>query len=255
MIAYNGIYNWTTLLPDHPIYKTKPSSRSRKKPLPDTPNDTNSPFNLLRRQASTLFHQPANLFDPFASPCLFFYTPGLNVPKGFPPSLSSSVPSDGAPPPPPPIPEPEPEPEYPPPRKSHLVFPGRKSSLRIPETLLLYDALPLSPQEIPSSNKPRARTKKKKTTSQQGGDSFYAQAGELASVMMRSVEMVELKDRMRWDSEFEGPEERAAEAERRVRMVEVEMQEGSGQDAAVGLWELNGEGERAAEEWLGERIK
>ena len=76
-------------------------------------------------------------------------------------------------------------------------------------------------------------------------------------MMMRSVEMVELKDRMRWDSEYEDPEGRVAEAQRRVKTVELEMQEGLGseQDAEMGLWELNGDGEQAAVEWLRERLR
>lgn len=98
LIAHNGIYNWTMFLPDHPIHTPKPppSFKIRKGgllPLPtinDEPTEEEGIFTDLKDHAPTLFRDPSNLFDPFASACLFFHTPDLHVPDDFTTPLNNT---------------------------------------------------------------------------------------------------------------------------------------------------------------------
>ncbi|KAI1768570.1 hypothetical protein GGR53DRAFT_380886 [Hypoxylon sp. FL1150] len=229
-LAYNGIYNWTMFLPDHPINKLpKLRTMSILEEILTQPHDP--VFRDLKQHAEALFGRPGNLFDPFASPCLFFHTPGLHVP----PSFDASA-----------IPQASPLPDiandllgvFAPvkaPRKSALIFPPRKSTLKIPETLLLYSPPPPLP---PSPLRRRQRRKKEPL-----GNSFAAQAEELAALMRRSIDKVELKERLIWDDEFDGWND---EAVRRVQVADV------GPNA--GDWELDGKGEDVAAAWLEDRI-
>lgn len=233
-VAYNGIYNWTMFLPDHPINKLpKLRTMSILEEILSRPDDP--AFRELRQHAEALFRRPDNLFDPFASPCLFFHTPGLLVPPSFD---ASAIP------PPPLLPDLAAvladdtfAPVVKPPRKSALVFPPRKSTLKIPETLLLHSTPPPLP---PSLLRRRQRRKKEHL-----GNSFAAQAEELAALMRRSVDKVELKERSKWDDEFEGWND---EATRRVRVVDV------GPDDAGGDWGLDGRGEELVAAWLEDRF-
>lgn len=151
-----------------------------------------------------LFGQPGNLFDPFASPSLFFHGPGLDVPGSFnePASPLSemvtamvglNVTGSKA------IP-------MKPPRKSHLIFPPRASTIKLPQTLLLHDEAPPK-----TSSSPRSRRKPTQNT-------FKLQADELAELMRRSIDKVEMKERVKWDDDIEGWGE---EASRRVQVVEL----------------------------------
>ncbi|KAK0743800.1 hypothetical protein B0T18DRAFT_448403 [Schizothecium vesticola] len=267
LVTYNGIYDWTTLLPDHPIHKIRSSGSTSAKPAslasllhsinrdlaepePEEEDEDPTPFALLHQQAPALFQSPANLFDPFASPSLLFHTPAIHIPPTFDQPLvpATSALSEAVdllattPPATDPVPDTDPD-TYndlePPPRKSHLIFPPRKSTLRIPASLLLFDDFPPRlPRRL--SRRPR--------------DGFKPQAGELADLMIRSVELVELRERMQWDHEFEDPEARAAEAEARVRLAGVGADAEGGGEAGLGVFDLNGEGERAVEEWLAERV-
>lgn len=181
LLALNGLYNWTTLLPDHPIHQRRAElSAAGVLRLAEWEAEDAA---ALRRRAARLFARPADLFDPFASPVLFFHTPGLMIPPAFGDrwrpdytlwpsdaySPSSSAASDvyiyslypDEPPPPPPYPDDEefgeyaeksytdpkfapPDPMAPPPRSGYIRFPPRDSGLRIPETLLLHGTLPQS---------------------------------------------------------------------------------------------------------------
>ncbi|KAK1759582.1 hypothetical protein QBC47DRAFT_316158 [Echria macrotheca] len=249
LIAYNGIYNWTTFLPDHPIHKAPRSKSTIPIPIPEpAPQADDDSLSDFRQSMPLLFGDPANIFDPFASPILFFHTSGMNVPADFTTTARSDFTRavDILSQTPPLSPDTDTSQEtihLKPPRKSHLVFPPRKSTLQIPETLLLHDPPP------PFSG----HTRRARKSSAVRMNSFRHQAQELAHVMIRSVEMFELKDRMRWDHEFEDPMARVEEAERRVRAVEVPMGgEGGGEGGHWG--QLNEEGERVAMEWLRERI-
>ncbi|KXX83473.1 hypothetical protein MMYC01_200071 [Madurella mycetomatis] len=286
LVAHNGIYNWTMFLPDHPIHKTPRSTskadrrakRRRGLLLPldvfdeavraEPEDDDSDPFTLLQHQTPLLFSSPADLFDPFASACLFFHTPNLHVPDDFttplsassstlppewtqaidimssfsPSSSPSSSPSNGSP-------ESESEPDETadellakaaqrakqqnPPRKGYFRFPPRQSTLRLPETLLLYD-------DAVASRKGK------------GGNSFKLQATELASVMRRSLGMAEFRQRMAngGEDEFADLNVRAREAERRVQLAGV----GGSADMEGGLLGLDEEGEEVVGEWLRDRI-
>jgi hypothetical protein len=223
VIAYNGIYNWTMFLPDHRI--NKPTGKSKKSALPPPQPPRDSHLYNLQESLPDLFDTPGRMFDPFASPSLFFHGPGLLVPKSFiiPSSDASDLDAllnDGNPM----------MGVMKPPRRSHFVFPPRESTLKIPNTLLLHDT-------------PNLITAKQGKVSTRKGNSFETQAEELAEMMRRSVEKVELKMRSRWDDEMEGFEE---EAERRVKVVDV------GEERR-GL-EIGAEGEEIIRDWLDEKM-
>ncbi|KAJ4393925.1 hypothetical protein N0V93_003142 [Gnomoniopsis smithogilvyi] len=292
LLTLNGVYNWTTFLPDHPL-NTARLGLQKELGLDlaewQRREDTDQDVGMLKALIPSLFQQPANLFDPFASPVLFFHTAGLMVPPSFterwrPEYLSdkssaastSSSESDAIDPydyvysdpedPPPPTPFPEAEtdsnsdsetnsdsdssafPDHatttttmaPPPRKGYLAFPPRASSLRIPETLLLHSdppPLPDIPDTVVGQRRRTAVWKKLKNAE----NSFASQAMGLAGLMRRSVNKLELKERIRWDEEFEDPE---GEAIRRVE-TGVVGEEGSGQDV---------EAAERARQWLEERL-
>jgi hypothetical protein len=100
-----------------------------------------------------------------------------------------------------------------PPRKGYLAFPPRQSTLRLPDTLLLYESSPAV--TVPDPSRRRRRSSKKPPLS---GNTFESQALELAGFMRRSIEKLELKERMKWDEDFE---DWYAEADRRVRAADV----------------------------------
>ncbi|GAP88303.1 hypothetical protein SAMD00023353_3001040 [Rosellinia necatrix] len=218
-VAYNGVYNWTMFLPDHRINKL-PQLHNFLEQLLDLPGDPI--FHELKQMAGELFNKPDDLFDPFASSCLFFHTPGLLIPPSFDesalsPSALASLTW---------LPEGATE-DLPPlkhPRKSPLIFPPRKSTLKIPEMLLLHDTVPPLP---PSQLRRRQRRKKNSY-----GNSFRTQAEELAGLMRRSINKVELKERMKWD---ESIDEWNDEAERRIRIHDAGIK-GVGAVAAAASW-------------------
>lgn len=200
--TYNGVYNWTMFLPDHPVHKRKKATI--KDALAARPLAEGARLEELSDAIPLLFREPSNLFDAFASPSLFFHNPGLHVPSSF--DANSSPLSDvvslmtGQ--------ETEQTPEAPPkpPRKSHLVFPPRISTLKIPETLLLYDRYHGPPQKGRRSSKRRGHT-------------YATQAAELAELMRRSIDKVELKERSKWDDETDSWD---GEARRRVQVEEID---------------------------------
>lgn len=236
LIAYNGIYNWTMFLPDHPIHKRKGLGLSSG----DAPELPGSMFHYLKQRMPSLFPLSTDLFDPFASPSLFFHNPALLAPdeEAYPSALPSSFQravdelslhtldredaiSSG------PLKAP---------RKGYLAFPPRKSPLKIPETLLLHETPP------PPTGRP-ARTRRKNgvltTRRGSGENNFGVQAIELATLMRRSVEKLELKERMKWDENFDGWD---TEAERRVQVSDV--------GAAGAKAELGVLGHDLVAEWL-----
>ncbi|KAI0973282.1 hypothetical protein F4678DRAFT_23808 [Xylaria arbuscula] len=225
-VAYNGIYNWTMFLPDHPINKLpqSPSRNFLEDILIGTPVDPE--FQELKQMTSELFMKPSDLFDPFASSCLLFHTPGLLVPPSFD---ESAIPDPSALTDLPWLTEEAIEQLMPlkHPRKSPLVFPPRQSTLKIPEMLLLHDPAPPLP---PSLLRRRQRRKKNNF-----GNNFQNQAEELGSLMRRSINKVELKERMKWDEDIDLWHE---EADRRVQVHGVKDDYGDG----------------FAAEWLDERM-
>ncbi|KAG9256809.1 uncharacterized protein F5Z01DRAFT_488989 [Emericellopsis atlantica] len=185
MACFNGIYNWTMFLPDHPVHKKKTrKSTSMTEALTPPPLVGGAQMEELLHSVPDLFHKPADLFDAFASPSLLFHNPGLHIPSSFDqgnPSmvdkmmkLSLNKDENSV--------SPE-EMVMKPARKSHLVFPPRDSTIKIPQTLLIHTA--------PIVTDVKKKSRKKHT--------FEAQAEELADLMRRSIEKVEFKERQKWD--------------------------------------------------------
>lgn len=225
-IAYNGIYNWTMFLPDHPI--NRPSKRSKSAIAPRMA-EVGSHLHHLQEDIQELFPTPAHMFDPFASPSLLFHNPGVAIPSSFYTSMLETAAIDSLANmgtlsvDPPKIP-----------RKSHMVFPPRQSTLKIPELLLLHDSPVMNPKTT------RSRSK---TASIKRGNSFHNQAQELAELTRRSIEKVELKERSQWDDDVDSWKE---ETERRIAMMDI--------GEARKTLELGDVGEAVVRDWLEERV-
>lgn len=184
LAVYNGVYNWSMFLPEHRVHQDDKASPGC------------AAMSELGELVPGLFNKPANLFDPFASPSLFFRTSGLDSPASFtqsPLSDDTETPSQ--------------------PRRAALVFPPRSSTLKIPETHLLYTRAPLPPGQ-----KRRANAKAR-------GNTFETQALELAGLMRRSVER-EVRERMEWDDEVD-------EGAPLKRVRTYDLGEGDGGDVGV----------------------
>ncbi|KAH6981325.1 hypothetical protein BKA56DRAFT_587072 [Ilyonectria sp. MPI-CAGE-AT-0026] len=224
-ISYNAIYNWTMFLPDHPI--NRPSKRAKNPAARPTPLE-GTHLHRLQELLPDLFRSPEDMFDPFVSPSTFFHNPGILIPESYSISgeeaaaLEALVNPDSA------LQEPKV------PRKSHLMFPPRASTLKIPESLLLYD----SPTVAPSAKQGRRKV------STGRGNTMESQALELVELMRRSIEKVELKERSKWDDEVASWDD---ETERRVQALEV------GDEGET--LELNKVGEEAIQDWLADRIQ
>ncbi|KAI2468357.1 hypothetical protein F4781DRAFT_398542 [Annulohypoxylon bovei var. microspora] len=234
-VAYNGIYNWTTFLPDHRMNQApKHGPRNILEEILGPPAE-DPEFLELRQHAKELFVKPDNLFDPFVSSCLLFHTPGLFVPPDF--NATALAPADLLPEDLALLPEDAPELFMPTksPRKSPLVFPPRKSTLKIPEALLLHSTPPPPP---PSLFRRWQRRKKNL------GNNFKTQAEDLAGLMRRSIDKVELKERFKWDNDFDSWENEAA---RRVQLEDVGF--------STGDFELGSKGEELAAAWLEDHMK
>ncbi|KAM0262292.1 hypothetical protein ACHAQJ_001761 [Trichoderma viride] len=224
--AYNGVYNWTMFLPGHRMNLVRSMrdamSASRR-------TNGNLGLDTLQQRLVSLFQTPANLFDPFASPSLFFHNPGLSIPQSFYKSTEfanivsamKGQKSDVAGPPVLP-------------RNSYLVFPPRVSTLKLPETMLLHDA-----PSGPPLRQPRAETSLKGFKFGDQRHTFQTQANEIASLMRRSITMAELKERAKWDEDVHFLTE---EPKRRIQVVEV------GQERED--LDLNESGQQTVLDWL-----
>ncbi|KAK4175283.1 hypothetical protein QBC36DRAFT_331802 [Triangularia setosa] len=310
LVAHNGIYNWPMFLPDHPIhrYKQKPPKQGRfpyftshvqSQHLEPEKIDQGTAFGFLHSQIPFLFPSPSDLFDPFASPTLFFHSAPLHVPEDFfnpsrfnnlpsrssvsaavddflaesgvlePDGLSSS--SSAQPSPTSPLTPQQVDsmlaqnsPLTPqqvdailaqktaeamasrPPRKGYLVFPPRQSTLRLPETLLLYDDDNIPPVQGDESDEKRRPPR----------ISFKVQAMELAGLMRRSVSMFECRTLTReGDEEFAVQEARDREAARRVKTVELGPQVEEQEEDDGGEWGLRRNEEALIAKWLRETIR
>jgi hypothetical protein len=239
LIAYNGIYNWTMFLPDHKINKPTGAGRKIAPSLPPAAAE-GTPLHTLREEMPELFKGPSDLFDPFASPSLHFQTAGLLVPQSFhhasgitamvdrmaalglEGSAADLMPTATKPP-----------------RRSALVFPPRRSTLTIPETLLLHDTavMPAAPRKTKAKTTVTSRTASRRKLK---GNHFAAQAEELGGLMRRSLEKIELKERMQWDGEFEDMQ---AEVAARVKIVDAG-------EPVEGQLQMNRFGEDVVQSWL-----
>ncbi|KAL2115956.1 hypothetical protein VTJ04DRAFT_10211 [Mycothermus thermophilus] len=283
LVAYNGIYNWTEFLPDHPIHKAPSPPRKKQElslfvddPFPPPPPDqlVEEPgaFTRLKHLAPSLFaNNPGNLFDPFASACLFFQTAPLHVPEDFTTPLAESRPLLALPPKsalakaidalakksqrtiedeedlldaiqsvendPGSVFEDQSEESAAqilaqltvlaklarPPRMGYLVFPPRQSDLRIPACLFLHDrprGVRADDDDDESLPWPRSLDNgsviieddinPEDRSGRYPKNSFSHQSLSLASLLLRSLDMHELRrsppwdpDRgLRWEEEF-----------------------------------------------------
>ncbi|KAG6040729.1 hypothetical protein E4U41_007290 [Claviceps citrina] len=214
LIAYNGVYNWTMFLPDHQINKV---SKRAKMTAPSSGPSRASHLHEMQENMPALFGTASNLFDPFASPSLFFHSPGLIVPTSFFMTVEYAAILDNM------TSDEEVAPLSPikPPRKSHLVFPPRQSTLRIPDTLIVYESVPYA-AAVKAPGKSMAKTTRRRTRF--SGHSFQNQATELVGLMRRSVDVVELEDGLEWDEDVDYWTE---EAKRRVQIVDAGPETGS----------------------------
>jgi hypothetical protein len=313
LVAHNGIYNWTMFLPDHPIHKFKTKPNLVSVDDGPVPFEEEGIFSELKHQTPELFSDPSNLFDPFASACLFFHSADLHVPDDFttplmPPlssfseeftaavnklagsSTSSSTTTSSTN-----IDTDSPEEEESvesllakaytlakqanPPRKGYLAFPPRDSTLRLPPSLFLYDS-PLdysslhSPSHSPESPSAAGRHLRRRgaITSR---SNFRVQAMELIGLMMRSLDMHELRPKRsewEWDpmsseitSISAGDEEdaRMREIGRRVQSCELpspslpsleSLSMVDAEETGKGMALLGKEGEEMVAEWLKDRV-
>ncbi|KAF7545763.1 hypothetical protein G7Z17_g8931 [Cylindrodendrum hubeiense] len=223
VISYNGVYNWTMFLPDHPV--NRPSKRAKNPTRPSPPEGTH--LHRLQELLPDLFRSPEDMFDVFVSPGMLFHNPGLLVPSSYRISGEEAAALEALV---------NPDSDTPPPkipRKSHLIFPPRTSTLKIPETLFLYDSPTVALTKKPG----------KRMLATSRGNTMESQALELVELMRRSLEKVELKERSKWDDELSGWDE---ETERRVQAVEI----GDERETL----ELNKLGEEAIRDWLADRI-
>ncbi|KAG5943852.1 hypothetical protein E4U59_007865 [Claviceps monticola] len=168
LITYNGVYNWTMFLPDHKINTL--GNETAKSP-PPKPNEASYIYKIYQNMPA-LFESAPNLFDPFASPSMFFHSPALLVPRSFTMTSKEAAEIDymdfmddmnvryGM--------------ERKPlriPRLLHLGYPPRHSTLKLPETLIVYDS---------ASRAAGATAAGKSNTS---SNSFQSQATEFAEMM------------------------------------------------------------------------
>lgn len=285
LLAFNGIYNWSRMLPGHPTNQKiledadalHPSSGDDAGPGDEHDRDV-AP---MRELTPTLFRNPSDLFDPFASPVLFFHTAGMLVPSSFTGPASYRYPgedvddyayvySDPEDPPPPTPYEAGEEDEaeqdedgagdtdsstlrsarangpFAQPRKGYFAFPPRTSSLKIPETLLLHSTSTASP---PPEGQGRRRALARQERQRKAENSFEAHALGLAHLMRKSVNRMELREKMMWDMDTGGL---AGEAGRRVGVADIGMvmRDGAGRIGECGLGD---KGEEIALRWLEDR--
>ncbi|KAI1106584.1 hypothetical protein F4804DRAFT_300487 [Jackrogersella minutella] len=225
--AFNGIYDWTTFLPDHKIHK------ELKEVPEDIINQQGGPdFQDLKQHVEALFQIPDNLFDHFASPSLFFCSPGLYVPAAFD---ASALACNQSPPPEDilkwfPIESPQ---------QHRVVFPPKPElgtkKLIIPETLLLHTTTPLSPR---SRSIHRRWQKRKKYP----GNNFESQAKHLVKGLRNGIYDTERKGSSNWDGDSSSFDD---EVDRRIQVEDAGLNTGD--------FELGGKGEELAAIWLQEQ--
>ncbi|KAI5866251.1 hypothetical protein GGS23DRAFT_556188 [Durotheca rogersii] len=225
-VAYNGIYNWTSFFPGHPL-------NFRSHPGPEDEEwKTDSSFDELGRQAKKLFGIPGDLFDPFASPYYFFHRPKFAVPKSFTGELAEL--------------EERPQQKrgstklaswkqvnFPPPEAEQES--SRRSRLRIPEMLLMHSAPPPSERLI-REYWPGDR-----------GNCFMTQAEDLGMSVKRGAYHNENKEHA--SSLFDGDTERDEWMEGLHKRVSIRDVGGHGKNLS-----LSPKAEFLARDWIQDRM-
>lgn len=255
LLAVNGVYNWTTFLPDHPVNTTRAALKRAlfgAAALLVAKRGSGGDLDDMEALLPRLFHRPGDLFDPFASPLLFFHTAGLMVPPSFTarwqpdyqtakyvpsplaaPNSSGEIdlhdyvysdPEDPLPPTSSAGPSSRKSFIAPPARKGYMTFPPRGVALTIPDTLLMHNASP--PPVLPISMMPRP-VQAWRTRFRNAENSFGSQAVGLAGLMRRSVWKMQAKKRVQWDEEVEDYDGQAA---RHVETGEISVGEDGVED-------------------------
>ncbi|KAL1910640.1 hypothetical protein Sste5344_003537 [Sporothrix stenoceras] len=261
--AYNGIYNWTAYV----------GMTADSIPVADDAATIDSLTPGIR-SLPELFRQPSDLFDTFASPSLFFRTTGhLIAPLHLDRDTSRQLleerearleEEEGR----------DSQASVQPfgkrtfgmellgtSRKAYLAFPPIKSTLSIPSALFLHTA----PDEPPPTAKPtRARKTgasarlRKIPEATNTNNSFAIQADEMASLMRRGIDKVEIKRHQEKlpillptytnDRHIETDiEVRSSESEQRVRLAGI--------DAPVNdPFDLGEDGQAILLDWLDEHM-
>lgn len=264
LVVRDGVFDWTHVaasrdpsLPSGPSSPPSPLSHSSDshEEQSNLATELVKPWSLhtLHTLKTHLFSSPASAFDLFASPLLFFRTPGLAVPKlpyfpgceppaTAPPSVDLSalslsdaeyaaltssefdtLPASEQPSSDKKEGEEEAKPEDGPEtaRSSHLRFPPRDSGLKIPRSLFLV------------SN--TASSRRQSQEDGDGGQELRTQAEKMARLMRRSIVLHEFKDRVMWDEDLDPH----AASEERVQLVELQGKRKVGEgeeDNVVGEW-------------------
>lgn len=241
VIVRNGVFDWSQ------VVTSRPSSALNRLPATDEIATGRDVWDIaaLHTLKTHLFTSPASAFDPFASPVLFFRSPGLSVPSYFPGTTPSALPpkpddpalldglsiseeelaslrartsnSSGS------TPENQSDEEVAVSRRSALRFPPKDSGLRIPHSLFLTTSRSLSAVKAVSKKRGRAKA------GQSLQEEMNKQAEEMAKLMRRSLVMYEFKDRALWD----GDGDPHALSEERVQVHELGVDESEQKEAAV----------------------
>ncbi|KAI1095608.1 hypothetical protein F5B19DRAFT_440247 [Rostrohypoxylon terebratum] len=269
-VAYNGIYNWTTFLPDHKINQASLHPPENTIEEVSEVSSEEPQFQELKQHMKALFVKPDNLFDPFASSSLFFHPPGLYVPPNFnSTALSPENPEDLERDPleepvgdptllpvdqprfisedPDLWPEDEDEDEdkpesslgkkteqmlTKPPNAGYYKYPPRWSTLEIPEALLLYSSQSPLPASLPQGLERPPKLEE---------NNFKSHASDLAKLMRRSINKIEMVERAK-----RGESVDISEAARRVQLEDVGLNPGG--------FELGREGEELVGAWLEDQM-
>ncbi|KAG5922249.1 hypothetical protein E4U61_005488 [Claviceps capensis] len=174
LITYNGVYNWTMFLPDH---KINTLGNGTAKGPPPKPNEASHIYEIYQNMPA-LFERAPNLFDPFASPSMFFHSPALLVPRSFTMTSEEAAEIDHM--------------DFMAdmngmhgmygmysmerkplriPRLLHRYYPPWHSTLKLPETLIVHDSAPRA-ADVTAAGK-----------SNTSSNSFESQATEFAEMM------------------------------------------------------------------------
>jgi hypothetical protein len=229
VVAYNGIYNWSMFLKDHHVNGEKWTAGKTGRNTAVWPPPASSRMRTIYDSLPYLFAIPENLFDPFASPTLFFQTSDLHVPPSFYVSALDIR-----------LLETFNDRElhiklnrYKATRAASLKFPPRGSGIRIPDTLLLYNG------GHPKPGYTRARRKNK-------GNGFSVQARELEGRLWTSHART-LRDQQQMDGDEPDEEQIGSVISKKLACIPVGKQ--------VESLSLEEDGASVAKKWLsGDRL-
>lgn len=207
--------------------------------------DLSSPLSQLRRQ---LFSKPEHYFDPFASPILFFRSPGQDIPRAPPAALFDDL--------------------------EHLAFLEREDFHRHQMALSAFSSRP----PIEAEDEMREDAKSKRTVSKRYPTPglnlklppFYISAGSVPSLRHQAAELTQRlrksflrqADAAEFGRKVLLPEEidqlnEEERLERKARDAEAAGKARFAKSEGLGLWDDSREGRRRVEQvamWLREKL-